>query len=110
MAVAQPLTMGDYYKQTDEGQVFRGFVPANPANFDIKSFVLSGLRENLFDRNMIRDPWAHLARFYETTSMLKPIDAEDQVKLRLFGFLLMSERLVALPSEQKNPDLAGIGG
>lgn len=61
--------MGDYCKQTDEGQVSRGFVSTDPTNFDIKNSVLSGLRENSFDENEIRDPWAHLTHFYETTSM-----------------------------------------
>lgn len=90
MVAAQPLTMGDYCKLTDEAHVSRGFVPAYPANFDIKNYVLSGLRENPFDGNTIRNPWVHLARFYETTSMCKPIDVtEDQVKLRLFGFSLI---------------------
>ena len=40
MAAAQPLTMGDYNKWTEKGQVSRGFVPADPANFDIKNLVL----------------------------------------------------------------------
>lgn len=31
----QPI-MADYYKWTDEGQIYRGLVIANPANFDIK--------------------------------------------------------------------------
>lgn len=65
MAAAQPLTMEDYCKQTDEGQVSGGFIPTDPANFDIKNFMLSGLKENMFNENAIRDPWAHLARFYE---------------------------------------------
>ena len=44
MAAAQLLIMGDYCKQTDEGQVSSGFVPACPTNFDIKNYVLLGLR------------------------------------------------------------------
>ncbi|CAL5203022.1 unnamed protein product [Lathyrus oleraceus] len=69
MAVVRPQTMGDYCKRIDEGQISRGFVPTNPHNFDIKNYVLSELRDNLFDMNKIRDPWEHLARFYETTLM-----------------------------------------
>lgn len=77
MTYAQPLTMGDYCKRIDEGKVPRGFVLVNCANFDIKNSVLLGLRENLFDENKIRDPWAHLACLYETTSMCKPIDVTE---------------------------------
>lgn len=80
----------DYCKGTDEEQVSEGFVLAYPSNFDIKSYVLSGLREILFDRNTIRDPLAHLARFYEIALMCKPtFVTEDLVKLRLFGFSLI---------------------
>ncbi|MCI15319.1 hypothetical protein A2U01_0036457, partial [Trifolium medium] len=39
-------TMGDYCRRTDTDQVSIGFRPANPMNFDIKSNVLVGLREN----------------------------------------------------------------
>ncbi|XP_050918402.1 uncharacterized protein LOC127135809 [Lathyrus oleraceus] len=82
--------MEDYCKRTDEGQVSKGFVLADPSNFDIKNYVLSSLRDNPFDVNAIRDPWKHLARFYETTSMCKLINVTgDQVKLRLFGFSLI---------------------
>lgn len=44
MAVAQPLTMGGYYKWTDEGKVSRRFVPEDAAYFDINNVVFSGLR------------------------------------------------------------------
>lgn len=82
--------MKDYYKRTIEGQVSRAFVWEDPANFDIKNSVLSGLKDNLFDRNTVRDLWALLARFYEAASMCKLDDVtEDQVKLRLFGFSLI---------------------
>ncbi|CAL5185729.1 unnamed protein product [Lathyrus oleraceus] len=69
MEVVPPPIMGDYCKRTDEGHVSRGFVSENPSNFDIKNYVLSGLRDNPFNENAIRDSWKHLARFYETTSM-----------------------------------------
>lgn len=74
----------------DEGHTSRGFVPVNPANFDTKSYMISSLRDNLFDENAIRDPWEHLARFYETTLMCRLVDVtEDQVKPRLFSFSLI---------------------
>lgn len=47
MVVVPLQTMRDYCKRTDEGQVLRGFLPTDPANFDIKNFMLSGLRYNL---------------------------------------------------------------
>lgn len=82
MAAAQPLIMGDYCKRIDEAHVSRGFDPAYPANFDIKNSVLLGLRDNPFDENAIRDPWAHLAHFYETALICKLDDVtNDQVKL-----------------------------
>lgn len=67
-----------------------GFVPDNPTTFDIKSCVLSGLNDNPFIGNTIRDPWEHLARYYETTSMCRLTSVtDDQVKLRLFNFSLI---------------------
>lgn len=48
-----------------------GCVPEDHNNFDIKKIILSGLRETMFAENAIRDPWVHLACFYETTSMCK---------------------------------------
>lgn len=59
--------------------------------------MLLGLRDNSFDGNEIRDPWEHLARFYETTSMCRPTGViEDQVKLRLFSFSLVERAKVWL--------------
>lgn len=69
MAVVPPQTMRDYCKIIDEGHVSRGLVLADPTNFDINNYVFLGLRDNSFDRNTIRDPLEHLARFYKTTSM-----------------------------------------
>lgn len=64
--------------------------------------MLSGLRDNPFDGNGIREPWAYLARFYETTSMCRPTDVtKDQVNRRLFGFSLIGmakDWLLFLPS------------
>ncbi|GAU10391.1 hypothetical protein TSUD_422810, partial [Trifolium subterraneum] len=83
-------TMGDYCRRTDTGQISMGFQPANPVTFDIKNTVLSGLRDNQFDGSAIRDPWAHLERFYETCTMCRPEGYTDsQIKLRLFGFTLI---------------------
>ena len=89
-AVPPPSIMRDYCKRTNEGRVSRGFVLANPTNVNIKNYVLSCLRDNSFDKNAIRDPWEHLARFYETTSMCRPTNiTEDQVKPSLFSFSLI---------------------
>lgn len=53
-----------------------------PANFDINNSVLPCLRDNPFKGNAIRDPWEHLVRFHETTSMCKPTNiTKDQVNL-----------------------------
>ncbi|PNX69921.1 hypothetical protein L195_g056985, partial [Trifolium pratense] len=77
-------TMGDYCRRTDTGQISMGFQPANPVTFDIKNTVLTGLRDNQFDGSAIRDPWAHLERFYETCTMCRPDGYTDsQIKLRL---------------------------
>lgn len=65
-------TMGDYCRPTDTSQVSLGFVPATLVNFNIKYFVLLGLRDTQFDRDANNDPWEHLAKFYETTSMCQP--------------------------------------
>ena len=66
MGDKQRVTMGDYCKRTDTDQISLGFQPANPANFDIKGNVLTGLRENQFDGRANNDPWDHLAKFLET--------------------------------------------
>lgn len=64
--------------------------------------MLSGLRDNPFDGNAIKDPWEHLARFYEITLMCRPTDiTEEQVKLRFFGFSLIgraNDWLLFLPN------------
>ncbi|KAK2451480.1 hypothetical protein QL285_010531 [Trifolium repens] len=56
MGDEQRITMGDYCKMTDTDQISLGFQPANPANFDIKGNVLTGLRENQFDERANNDP------------------------------------------------------
>lgn len=88
--VPPPPTIGEYCRPTDATQVSLGFVPANPVNFNIKYFLLSVFREKKFYENETCDPWEHLARFYETTSICQPEGiTEDQVKLKLFRFLLV---------------------
>jgi hypothetical protein len=74
------ITMGDYCKITDNDQISPGFQPANPANFDIKGNVLTGLRENQFNACSNNDLWDHLAMFSETYQIQKVPDAviEDQ--------------------------------
>lgn len=88
--IPSPPTIGDYYKRTDEGHISIGFLPETPANFDINFFMLSGLRDNMFDMNTIRDSWEHLARFYKIASMCRSTDVtEDQVTPKLFGLSLI---------------------
>lgn len=92
LTMAEPIaqTMGDYCRPADTTQVSLGFIPSTPANFNIKYYVLSDLRDKQFDGNAISDPWEHLTRFYETTSMCQPLGIiEDQVKLKLFSFYLV---------------------
>lgn len=90
MVVPPRQTLGDYCRRTDSGKICLGFQLANHVTFDIKNYVLTCLKENLFDGQAIRDPWEHLAKFYETCSMCNPIFeiTDDQIKLCLFGFLL----------------------
>lgn len=90
--MAEPTTqiMRDYCKPTDATQVSLCFIPANPININIKYFVLSDLREKLFDGNATCDPWEHLAQFYETILMCQlEGTTEDHVKLGLFSFSLV---------------------
>lgn len=90
MAEPKAQTMGDYCRPTDTSHFSMGFIPGITINFNIKYSVLSYLREKPFDGNTTNDPWEHLARFHETTSMCQPEDiTEDQVKLKLFSFSLV---------------------
>lgn len=74
--------MQDYCRRSDTRHISLGFQPANPVTFDINFCVLSGLIDNPFDKEAIRDLWKYLAKFYETCSMCKPNEAtDDQVKL-----------------------------
>lgn len=90
--VAQPRqTLGDYCRRTDSGQIWLGFPQANLVTFDIKNYTLTGLKENPFNGIEIRNPWEHLAKFYESFSMCNPVGdiTDDHVKLCLFGFSLI---------------------
>ena len=90
MGDEQRVTMGDYCKRTDTDQISLGFQPANPANFDIKGNVFTGLRENKFDGRANNDPWDHLSKFSETCQIQKVSEnvSDDKKKLRLFAFSL----------------------
>lgn len=92
VTMAEPIvqTIGDYYRPTNASHVSLGFIPATPMNFKTKYYMLSGPRDKKFEWNTTSDPWEHLARFYETTSMCQPEDiTENQVKLKLFNFSLV---------------------
>lgn len=102
MAEPRAQTMGNYCMPTDASQVSRGFLPIDLANFSIKYDVLSDLRDKPFYENATSDPWEHLARFHETSSMcqLEGI-TEDQVKLKMFSFSLVGRAknwLLCLPT------------
>ncbi|KAK2356100.1 hypothetical protein QL285_093455 [Trifolium repens] len=90
MGEEQRIPMGDYCKMTDNDHISLGFQPANPANFDIKGNVLTGLRENQFDGRANNDPWDHLSKFSETCQIQKVPEnvTKDQKKPRLFAFSL----------------------
>lgn len=82
--------MGDYCRKTGVGQISLGFQLANPVNFDINNYVLSGLKDNSSDGKAIRDPWEHLTKFFKTCLMCKPNEVtNDHVKLCFFGFSLI---------------------
>lgn len=82
--------MGDYRMPTNASQVSRRFLPAGPTIFNIKYTVLSDLKDKPFDGNTTSDPWGHLTRFHETTSMCQPEGIiEDQVNLKSFSFSLV---------------------
>lgn len=72
MATHLRQTLGDYCKMTDVGQILLGFQPDNPVTFDIKNFVLSGLKDNQVEGKAIKDHWEHLAKLHETCLMCKP--------------------------------------
>lgn len=81
--------MEECCKRTNDGQISLEFQTENPIAFDIKIFVLPGLRDNQTNESAVRDPWEHLTCFYETCSMWKPEGvADSHIKLRLFGFSL----------------------
>lgn len=49
--------MGDYCRPINASQVSMEFVPADPANFNIKYVVLLDLRDKPFDKNANSHPW-----------------------------------------------------
>lgn len=73
MANLSHQTIEDYCRRTNDIQISLGFQSANPLTFDIKNYVVSGLRENPFDGKAIRDPWENLDKFYETFCCAIPI-------------------------------------
>lgn len=80
--------LGDYCRRADYGHICLGFQPTIMVTFDIKKFVLTGLKENTFNEKVIIDPYGHLAKFYVTCSMCKSVGdiTDDQVKLHFFLF------------------------
>lgn len=72
MVVPPHQTLMDYGRRTDLGKISLGFQPVNVVTFDIKIFVLTGLKMNSFEGQPIRDPWEHLTKFDKTRSMCKP--------------------------------------
>lgn len=48
-------TMGDYCRRIDVGHISLGFQSTNHVTFDIKNYMLLGLRDNMFDNQAIRD-------------------------------------------------------
>lgn len=52
--------MGDYCRRTNGGHISLGFQLANPITNDIKNFVLSGLKDNSFNGQAIKDTWEHI--------------------------------------------------
>lgn len=53
-------------RRSNVGHISLGFQPTIPVTFDIKKFVLSGLKEKSFNEKEIIDPRKHLSKFYET--------------------------------------------
>lgn len=76
--------MEDYCGRTNAGQIYLGLKHVNHVTFDIQNSALSGLRDNPFDEQDIRDLWEHLACFYEKLLMWKPNGVtNDHIKLTL---------------------------
>jgi len=82
--------LGDYGLATHRVQLTHTFRSANPVAFDIKSTVLSGLRDKQFDGTEAMNPHEHLSRFAETCEFCVPpaTVTDSQKKPRLFPFTL----------------------
>lgn len=64
-------TMDNHWRRTHVLHISSGFQTDNPVTFDIKEFLISGLRDKLFDGQDTKDPWEHLDIFYEMCLMYK---------------------------------------
>lgn len=56
IVIPQRQILGDYYRRTESRHICLGFQPANLVTFDIKNFVLTCLKENMFNVQEIKDP------------------------------------------------------
>ncbi|CAJ2656660.1 unnamed protein product [Trifolium pratense] len=75
MAEVQPpppsrRTLGDYGRGANGDQDFRGFQPANPVAFDIRSSVIKALKENKFSGAYSECPNLHLSLRAQTHMLL----------------------------------------
>ena len=85
------------------GRLTHTFQPSNHVAFDIKTTVLSGLRDKQYDGTENMSPHEHLSYFVETYEFSVPpaIVTDSQKKLRLFPFTLTGRArdwLLSLPS------------
>ncbi|CAJ2646353.1 unnamed protein product [Trifolium pratense] len=94
MAEVQPpppprRTLGDYGRGANGDQDFRGFQPANPVAFDIRSSVIKALKENKFSGADSECPNLHLSNFLDVCDYTDPPGVSECAKrLRLFKFSL----------------------
>jgi len=95
--------LGDYGLANHRCRLTHVFQPANPIAFDIKTYVLNGIRNKQFDGTDSMSPHEHLIHFAETCEFCVPpaTVTDDQNKLRLFAFTLTGRAkdwLLTLPS------------
>ncbi|CAJ2663170.1 unnamed protein product [Trifolium pratense] len=94
IAEVQPLppprrTLGDYGRGANGDQELRGFQPANPVTFDIRSSVIKALKENKFSGADSECPNLHLSNFLDVCDYTDPPGVSECAKrLRLFKFSL----------------------
>ncbi|MCH84281.1 hypothetical protein A2U01_0005112 [Trifolium medium] len=82
-------TLGDYGRGTNGDQEFRGFQPANPVAFDIKSLVLKDLKENKFSGADVECPYLHLSHFLDVCDYTNPPGVSESAKrLKHFKYSL----------------------